>query len=432
MCKLPKTFSPFTNTYTNDLLTSLTQSGTLGQTINYTYNNDFAVTSTTYAGETTTYSYDNDGLLTQSGDFTITRDTDNGYTTNVSDGTLTINKEYNNYGELTKNSDNSFTYELQRNLNGSIIQKTEILGGTTNTYNYTYDENSRLIQVEKNNQIVESYTYDKNSNRISATTNGVTTTAYYTLDDQTEVYGDNTYTYDEDGQLVTKQNSSGTTTYSYNTQGNLTKVVTPTNTIEYILNPLGQRVAKKVGGTITEKYLWRDLTTLLAVYDNNNNLVQRFEYADNRVPTSLTQDKQTYYLHYDQVGTLKAISDTNQNIIKEITYDTFGNILNDSNPNFKIPFGFAGGLHDIDTNLVHFGYREYDPQTGKWTAKDPIDFSGGDSNLYGYVLGDPVNFIDPDGLEAIWDKLMGDASDAMLEKIFVMHINYLGLKGVMM
>ena len=37
--------------------------------------------------------------------------------------------------------------------------------------------------------------------------------------------------------------------------------------------------------------------------------------------------------------------------------------------------------------------------TGKWTAKDPIDFSGGDSNLYGYVLGNPVNFVDPIGLK---------------------------------
>ncbi|MFT7860896.1 MAG: RHS repeat-associated core domain-containing protein, partial [Sulfurimonas sp.] len=97
------------------------------------------------------------------------------------------------------------------------------------------------------------------------------------------------------------------------------------------------------------------------------------------------------------VGTLKAITDTNHNIIKEITYDTYGNILQDSNPSFKIPFGFAGGLQDQDTQLVHFGYREYDPYTGKWTSKDPIDFNGGDSNLYGYVLQDPINFIDPTG-----------------------------------
>jgi RHS repeat-associated protein len=55
-------------------------------------------------------------------------------------------------------------------------------------------------------------------------------------------------------------------------------------------------------------------------------------------------------------------------------------------------------LHDRDTGLVHFGYREYDPYTGKWTAKDPLLFGGGDSNLYGYVLNDPVNLVDPEGL----------------------------------
>ncbi|MDQ7084626.1 MAG: RHS repeat-associated core domain-containing protein [Sulfurovum sp.] len=66
---------------------------------------------------------------------------------------------------------------------------------------------------------------------------------------------------------------------------------------------------------------------------------------------------------------------------------------------FKVPFGFAGGLYDSDTKLTRFGYRDYDAFTGKWTAKDPIGFDGGDSNLYGYVLGGPVNFVDPNGLE---------------------------------
>jgi len=44
-----------------------------------------------------------------------------------------------------------------------------------------------------------------------------------------------------------------------------------------------------------------------------------------------------------------------------------------------------------------FGVEYYDSYTGKWTATDPIDFGGGDSNLYGYVLGDPVDFVDPNG-----------------------------------
>jgi hypothetical protein len=47
---------------------------------------------------------------------------------------------------------------------------------------------------------------------------------------------------------------------------------------------------------------------------------------------------------------------------------------------------------------VHFGARDYDPDTGRWTAKDPILFNGGDTNLYGYVLNNPVNWVDPFGL----------------------------------
>jgi RHS repeat-associated protein len=46
---------------------------------------------------------------------------------------------------------------------------------------------------------------------------------------------------------------------------------------------------------------------------------------------------------------------------------------------------------------VCFGARDYDPYTGRWTAKDPILFDGGDFNLYRYAFNDPVNFIDSDG-----------------------------------
>jgi len=55
-------------------------------------------------------------------------------------------------------------------------------------------------------------------------------------------------------------------------------------------------------------------------------------------------------------------------------------------------------LHDRDTGLVRFGYRDYDPDLGRWTAKDPILFAGGDTDLYGYCLNDPVNLIDQWGL----------------------------------
>ena len=112
----------------------------------------------------------------------------------------------------------------------------------------------------------------------------------------------------------------------------------------------------------------------------------------------MTQGTDKYYLHYNQVGSLRGITDTNGKLVKEISYDSYGNILSDSNSTFKIPFGFAGGLYDTDTNLTRFGYRDYDSFTGKWTTKDPIDFAGGDFNLYNYTLNDPINGFDHIGL----------------------------------
>ncbi|MDY6906535.1 MAG: RHS repeat-associated core domain-containing protein [Thermodesulfobacteriota bacterium] len=203
-------------------------------------------------------------------------------------------------------------------------------------------------------------------------------------------------------------------TGTYSSRGELLRVDLPDGTtIEYIHDPLGRRIAKKVNGTITEKYLWQGRTRLLAVYDGSDNLLMRFQYADTRMPVAVEKEGVLYYLAYNQVGSLRAVADSAGNIVKQIEYDSHGYILNDTAPGFDLPFGFAGGLHDRDTGLVRFGYRDYDPDTGRWTAKDPIGFAGGDSDLYGYVLNDPVNFVDPWGLadESITGLPTGEIND---------------------
>ncbi|MDY6823658.1 MAG: RHS repeat-associated core domain-containing protein [Thermodesulfobacteriota bacterium] len=124
------------------------------------------------------------------------------------------------------------------------------------------------------------------------------------------------------------------------------------------------------------------------------------------MPVAVEKEGVLYYLAYNQVGSLRVVADSAGNIVKQIEYDAHGYILNDTNPGFDLPFGFAGGLHDRDTGLVRFGYRDYDPDTGRWTAKDPIGFAGGDSDLYGYVLNDPVNLVDPQGLMSSLPKWM--------------------------
>jgi RHS repeat-associated protein len=65
------------------------------------------------------------------------------------------------------------------------------------------------------------------------------------------------------------------------------------------------------------------------------------------------------------------------------------------------PFGFAGGLYDEQTKLTRFGARDFSAHEGRWTTKDPIGFDGGVSNLYEYVVNDPVNYFDNYGFQQI-------------------------------
>ncbi len=282
------------------------------------------------------------------------------------------------------------------------------MGVSTTTWDYAYDSLGRLTEVKKDGTVAESYAYDANGNRTLETNTfkGVTDMAYtYSIEDDLITPGTDTYQFDKDGFLTSKTTATGTTTYRYSSRGETQSVTLPDGTvISYDHDPMGRRIAKRINGTIAEKYLWSGRIRLMAVYDANDRLIMRFNYADERVPYSMEYSGQTYYLLYDQVGSLRAVVDNAGNIIKQIDYDSFGNIINDSNSSFAVPIGFAGGLYDADTGLVRFGARDYDPSIGRWTAKDPIDFAGGSANLFEYVFNGPVNLVDPYGLFG-WDNL---------------------------
>jgi len=396
-----------TYAYDGQLLTSVTLSGTLNQSLDYTYNDDFNRTAFTYAGDTTNYTYDDDDLLTGSGIFTINRNTDNSLPESVSTETFGLNRIFNGYGEVDAESTivNSLSisiFSLIRDNNGRITDKTETVAGIITDYDYTYDAMGRLLLVTKDGTLVEEYQYNANGTRIYEMNalKGITGRSLsYSDEDHLLTVGSVAYQYDLDGFLTSKTDGADVTQYDFSSRGELLSVSLPDGTlIEYVHDPLGRRIAKKVNGTIVEKYLWQDMTRLLAVYDGSDNLLMRFEYADARMPLAMTKGGTKYYLAYDQVGSLRVVANADANVVKQITYDSFGNIISDSAPLFQVPFGFAGGLHDRDANLVRFGYRDYDPEIGRWTAKDPIFFEGGDTDLYGYVLNDPVSSVDPFGL----------------------------------
>ena len=116
------------------------------------------------------------------------------------------------------------------------------------------------------------------------------------------------------------------------------------------------------------------------------------------VPDYTIRDGIKYKIVSNHLGSVRMVINLQTGVVAQrMSYSAFGVVKEDSNPGFT-PFGFAGGLYDPDTELTRFGARDYDAFTGRWTAKDPIRFNGGDTNLYRYVSNDPVNRVDSSGL----------------------------------
>jgi RHS repeat-associated protein len=219
--------------------------------------------------------------------------------------------------------------------------------------------------------------------------------------DQLISYGPNSYTYNANGELTGKTVSgqSSGTAYSYDSAGNLLGVTLPNGTvISYVLDGRGRRIGKEVNGHLVQGFLYDDALRPVAELDGNNQLVSRFVYtSDTGAPAYMIKGGVEYRIITDQAGSVRLVVDAQDgSIAQQIQYDAFGRVLSDSNPGFQ-PFGFGGGLYDRDTGLVHFGARDYDPETGRWLTRDPLQFGGGDVNLYGYVVNDPVDLSDPTG-----------------------------------
>jgi len=281
----------------------------------------------------------------------IDRNAQNALPEAIRNDELEQSRSYNGYAELLSeesqvNEKAVYQYDLSRSKLGRITGKTETIAGVGQAYEYVYNDKRHLVEVKKDNQVVEAYSYDANGNRTlqTSTARGVTNqSATYNIGDQLISMGNNSYEYDADGYIAKKTTvvdptTTEVTTYQYSSQGRLLKVVTPTKTIEYKHNALGNRVAKLVDGEVVEKYLWLDKITLLATYDKDDQLVQRFEYVLGNTPTSYTQDGNKFYIISGHLGTPRAITNETGDTLKKINYDSFANVISDSAPEVSIPF----------------------------------------------------------------------------------------------
>jgi RHS repeat-associated protein len=182
-----------------------------------------------------------------------------------------------------------------------------------------------------------------------------------------------------------------------------------------------------VNNVVVRKYAYNPDGKLIGELDAQGNLLKTFIYASkSHVPDYfIDQNNELFKIIVDQLGSIRlVVKASTGEVVQKMNHDEFGKVLEDSNPGFT-PFGFAGGLYDSETKLVRFGARDYDSETGRWLSKDPIRFNGGDANLYGYVLQDPINKIDPPGTGPV-AGITCYAADAMYAggELLAILINY--------
>lgn len=334
------------------------------------------------------------------------------------------------YGYTNRNLVNSIehTYSL-----GSVsFSYTYDLDGQVRTYSgpdgamsYVYDSTGQLSTVYGSHP--ESYSYDLNGNRQTA--NGHT---YGTPGPANQLTADGvyTYTYDNVGNVLTKTGlENGLTTvyaFTWDFQNRLTEVKKTQNGGSTVLaddhftyDVFGRRIGK----------LDKNGNQVWTVYDGANPYVDfagttslalatRYLYGpgtDQLLASTDANGNNTVWYLTDLQGSVRKVVGDSGSVKASLTYDGFGNIISGTPYN---RFTYTGRVWDGEIGVYYNRARYYDPSTGRFTSRDPIEFQGGQANLYAYVANQPTDLKDPTGHD-FWSVAGGAAGGAVVGVIVV-------------
>ncbi|HEY7165683.1 MAG TPA: tandem-95 repeat protein [Candidatus Binatia bacterium] len=292
---------------------------------------------------------------------------------------------------------NSFAYNYDKV--GNRKSKTDSNG----TANYTYDTLNRLTQAVNPlpTNPLETFNYDPVGNRISSNQNGASTfnSVNQLLDDVNF-----TYQYDNSGNMTRRTAKVGgaVTQYEYDAENKLVRVVSPANTTNYRYDGLGRRVEKEViaGTTTITRYVY-DNEDILLELDGSNSIVARYTHGPGiDEPLIMEKNNQSFFYHADGLGSITEITDQSGAVVQRYAYSSFGKIESQLNPNFAQPYTYTARELDSETGLYYYRGRYYDPAIGRFLETDPIGIAGG-PNSYVYDTNDPINQLDPFGLDPV-------------------------------
>jgi RHS repeat-associated protein len=143
---------------------------------------------------------------------------------------------------------------------------------------------------------------------------------------------------------------------------------------------------------------------LIAEFDGSGSQTKTYGYKPGSTwttdPLFMKVGGQYYFYHNDHLGTPQKLTSVNGFLAWSAEYESFGNALLNAGSSVQNNLRLAGQYRDHETGLHYNWNRYYDPKTGRYITADPIGFFGG-IGLYAYVLNNPVNLTDPEGLQTI-------------------------------
>jgi len=337
-----------------------------------------------------------------------------------------------------------FAYDVGRS--GKRLSVAEEIDATTVTIDYTYDRLGRLTAADRSSGADASYTYDIVGNRLSKTLGGNTTTYTYnaldqlTAEDGTYAY---TYTYDGNGNLTKKEWGSEEINYVYDSRNRLRKMydgqASGLPDLEYAYDYAGNRFAKaeKTGSNDFSRLTFlidnNNLTgysqTLLEINHNTGAIDKRYEYGDDlycQVDSPETPNPSAHFFLYDGLGSTRSLTDPGGAITQSYNYHPFGDLLDyQGTPNTN--HLFTGEYYDSNLSYYYLRARMYDPSVGRFTAFDPAEDFNNKLHRYTYVTNDPLNLVDPRGLQSLAETVV---SYLTLGRIASITLTFAGLGGV--
>ena len=206
-----------------------------------------------------------------------------------------------------------------------------------------------------------------------------------------------TYTYDANGNVLTKADSTGTTSYTWDFENRLTSVTLPGSggTVSFKYDPFGRRIYKSSSaGTSIYAY---DGDNLIEETNAAGGVVARYSDGLNiDEPLAMLRSGTTNYYQADGLGSVTSLSNVAGALAQTYTFDSFGKQIG-STGSLTNPFQYTAREFDSETSLYFYRARYYDPQTGRFIGEDPLKF-GASPDLYNYLDNDPTSWLDPSGL----------------------------------